>query len=53
MKIDGFGKNRKEDYPNFIYDSKVIDPIVQKITLEQGILIAFTRMMEVDMHFSQ
>lgn len=35
----------KEDYPNFIYDTKIIDPIIQKITLEQGYLIAFTSMM--------
>ncbi|MFT7003971.1 MAG: Fic family protein [Sulfurimonas sp.] len=30
------------DYPNFIYKSEIINPLVQKITLHQGYLIAFT-----------
>ena len=33
---------QKEDYPNFTYDRKVIDPLVQEISLQQGQLIAFT-----------
>ncbi|PHQ65268.1 MAG: cell filamentation protein Fic [Sulfurimonas sp.] len=30
------------EYPNFTYKSEVINPLVQKITLHQGCLIAFT-----------
>ena len=35
----------QEDYPNFIYDSKTIEPLIQKVSQEQGYLIAFTSMM--------
>ncbi len=32
----------QDKYPNFTFDSKVINPLVQKATLEQGYLTAFT-----------
>lgn len=35
----------QEDYPNFTYDSKAIEPLIQKVSQEQGYLIAFTSMM--------
>ncbi len=35
----------QEAYPNFIYDSKVIEPLIQKVSQEQGYLIAFTSIM--------
>lgn len=35
----------QKDYPNFTYDSKVIEPLIQKVSQEQGYLIAFTSMM--------
>jgi len=37
-----------EEYPNFTYDRKVLDPLVHKITLEQGKLIAFLSVMNTD-----
>ncbi len=36
---------KQENYPNFTYDSKVIEPLIQKVSQEQGYLIAFTSMM--------
>lgn len=33
-------------YPNFIYDRKVLDPLIQKVTLEQGKLIAYLSVMD-------
>jgi len=35
----------QENYPNFTYDSKVIEPLLQKVSQEQGYLLAFTSMM--------
>ncbi len=34
------------EYPDFTYDRKILDPLVQKITLEQGKLIAFLSVMD-------
>jgi len=34
------------EYPNFTYNRKILDPLVQKITLEQGKLIAFLSVMD-------
>lgn len=34
---------QKKHYPNFTYDAKSIEPLVQSISREQGYLIAFTR----------
>ncbi|MCK5111042.1 MAG: Fic family protein [Arcobacteraceae bacterium] len=34
------------EYPNFTYDREVLDPLIQKITLEQGKLIAFLSVMD-------
>ena len=34
------------DYPNFTYDRKLLDPLIQKITIEQGKLIAFLNVMD-------
>lgn len=36
------------EYPNFTYDREVLDPLMQKITLEQGKLIAFLSVMDED-----
>jgi len=33
-------------YPNFIYDREALDPLMQKITLEQGKLIAYLSVMD-------
>ena len=38
----------QEDYPNFIYDSKRLENIIQKISLEQGYLIAMSNFMSED-----
>lgn len=35
----------QEHYPNFTYDSKVIEPLLQKVSQEQGYLIALTSVM--------
>ncbi len=35
-------------YPNFSYDREVLDPLMQKITLEQGKLIAYLSVMDAD-----
>ncbi len=32
----------QEDYPNFTYNSKKINPLIQKVSLLQGQLITFT-----------
>ena len=34
------------EYPNFTYDREVLDPLIQKVTLEQGKLIAFLSVMD-------
>ena len=34
------------EYPNFTYNREVLDPLIQKITLEQGKLIAFLSVMD-------
>jgi len=34
------------EYPNFTYDREKLDPLMQKITLEQGKLIAFLSIMD-------
>ncbi|NCB12370.1 MAG: Fic family protein [Erysipelotrichia bacterium] len=36
---------QQENYPNFTYDSKKLENLIQKISLEQGYLIAFTQTM--------
>ena len=33
---------QQENYPNFTYDSKKLENLIQKISLEQGYLIALT-----------
>ncbi|MEA1893563.1 MAG: Fic family protein [Campylobacterota bacterium] len=35
-----------KDYPNFTYDEKLLEPLVQKVSLEQGKLIAFLSVMD-------
>jgi len=35
-----------KDYPNFAYDEKLLEILLQKVTLEQGKLIAFLSMMD-------
>jgi Fic family protein len=39
---------QQENYPNFTYDSKKLENLIQKISLEQGYLIAFTQTMSKD-----
>lgn len=39
---------QQENYPNFTYDSKKLENLIQKISLEQGYLIAFTKTMSKD-----
>ncbi len=39
---------QQESYPNFTYDSKKLENLIQKISLEQGYLIAFTQTMSKD-----
>ena len=34
------------EYPNFTYEREVLDPLIQKVTLEQGKLIAFLSVMD-------
>ena len=34
------------EYPNFTYDRNILDPLMQKITLEQGKLIAYLSVMD-------
>jgi len=34
-----------ENYPNFTYNRNILDPLLQKITIEQGKLIAFLSLM--------
>ena len=36
---------QQENYPNFTYDSKKLEDLIQKISLEQGYLIALTQTM--------
>ena len=36
----------QDDYPHFSYDREVLDPLMQKITLEQGKLIAYLSVMD-------
>ena len=36
---------QQENYPNFTYDSKKLENLIQKISLEQGYLIALTQTM--------
>jgi len=36
------------EYPNFTYNRKILDPLIQKITLEQGKLIAYLSVMNND-----
>ncbi|MEA3290631.1 MAG: DUF4172 domain-containing protein [Campylobacterota bacterium] len=38
----------QEDYPNFTYDLKRLEHLIQKISLEQGYLIAMTDIMNKD-----
>jgi Fic family protein len=38
----------QDDYPNFTYDLKKIEHLIQKISLEQGYLIALTDVMNKD-----
>ena len=38
----------QEDYPNFTYDSKRLESLIQKISLEQGYLIAMSNFMSED-----
>jgi len=38
----------QKEYPNFTYNRKILDPLIQKITLEQGKLIAFLSLMDND-----
>ena len=35
-----------DSYPNFAYDRDILDPLMQKITLEQGKLIAYLSVMD-------
>ena len=39
---------QQENYPNFTYDSKKLEDLIQKISLEQGYLIALTQTMNKD-----
>ena len=39
---------QQENYPNFTYDSKKLENLIQKISLEQGYLIALTQTMNKD-----
>ncbi|MFA5501223.1 MAG: DUF4172 domain-containing protein [Sulfurovaceae bacterium] len=39
---------QQEGYPNFIYDVKKLEDLIQKISLEQGYLIALTQTMNND-----
>ena len=39
---------QQDNYPNFTYDSKKLEDLIQKISLEQGYLIAFTQTMSKD-----
>ena len=39
---------QQENYPNFTYDSKKLEDLIQKISLEQGYLIAITQTMSKD-----
>ena len=38
----------QEDYPNFTYDSKRLESLIHKISLEQGYLIAMSNFMSED-----
>jgi len=38
----------QENYPNFMYDSKKLERLIQKISLEQGYLIAMGNLMSED-----
>ena len=38
----------QENYPNFTYDSKRLESLIQKISLEQGYLIAMSNLMSED-----
>ena len=37
---------QQKHYPHFSYDRKVLDPLIQKITLQQGKLIAYLCVMD-------
>ena len=37
-----------KEYPNFIYDERLLEPLIQKVTLEQGKLITFLDLMDED-----
>jgi len=37
---------QQENYPNFIYDSKKLEDLIQKVSMEQGYLIALTQTMD-------
>ena len=39
---------QQENYPNFTYNSKKLEDLIQKISLEQGYLIALTQTMSKD-----
>ena len=43
----------QDDYPHFTYDLKKIETIIQKISIEQGYLIAMSQTMSNEniMHF--
>jgi len=38
----------RENYPNFTYDSKKLENLIQKISFEQGYLIAMSKLMSED-----
>jgi len=38
----------QKDYPNFTYDKEILEPLIQKVTLEQGKLIAYLSVMDED-----
>lgn len=38
----------QDDYPNFTYDLKKLEHLIQKISLEQGYLIAITDVINKD-----
>ena len=37
---------QQENYPNFTYDSKKLEVLIQKVSIEQGYLIALTQTMD-------
>ena len=37
---------QQENYPNFTYDSKKLEVLIKKVSIEQGYLIALTQTMD-------